>query len=125
MLDKIKQIKYSRLKEEEKFLLSIIDGTEPFISDRYPKSIFWKKDGKVLLEQDFENGWLRLSYTLIWSVFQGKFRYSYTDAQILTTNLINNYFKNKSLRTLPEFNIDNIYIDIELKSNVKSLIHEI
>lgn len=41
MLDKIKQIKYSRLSEEERFFLETIDGIQPFTSDKYTQSVFW------------------------------------------------------------------------------------
>ena len=79
--DKIRQIKYLRLKPEERFLIEMVDGIESFISKKYPQSIFWKKNDIILFEQDFKNGWLRCNYELIWSVLQNKYGYKYTDTQ--------------------------------------------
>ena len=43
MLDKIKQIKRSRLKPYEIFFLDTIDGIESYTLFNYPNIIFWKK----------------------------------------------------------------------------------
>lgn len=79
--DKIKLIKYSRLKSEERFLLEMIDGIEIHEQQSYQYSIFWKKDDIILFEQDFENGWLRVNNNKIWSIFENKYGYTYNDTQ--------------------------------------------
>ena len=81
MIDKIKKLKYSRFKEEERLFLEMIDGIESFTTDQYPESVFWKKNHVILLEQDFKNGWLGVNYKLIWSVFETKYGYNYVDTQ--------------------------------------------
>ena len=88
MLYKIRQIKYSRLKEEERFFLDMIYGIEPFTSTDFPKSVFWKKNDIVLLEQDFKNKWLRVNYKLIWSVLENKYRCNYDDIQSLIKDVV-------------------------------------
>lgn len=86
--DKIKQIKYLRLKPEERFLLDMMNGIKPFISKNYPKSIFWKKDDDILFEQDYKNGWLRCNYNKIWSVFSKKYEYSYPEIQSFIKSVV-------------------------------------
>lgn len=86
--DKIKQIKYLRLKPEERFLLEQLEGLESFTLDKYPESIFWEKNGVVIFEQDFKNGWLRCNYDKIWSVFSYKYGYNYDDTQSFMKRVI-------------------------------------
>ena len=88
MLDKFKQIKYSRLSEEERFFLDTIDGIEPFTSDKYPQSIFWKKNDIILLEQDYKQKWLRVNNELIWSVLYNKYGYNNTSIQIFIKDVV-------------------------------------
>jgi len=91
MLDKIKKIKYSRLSEKDRLFLEMIDGIEPFKSDKYPDSIFWKKNDRILLEQDFKNGWLHVNYNIIWSVFEKKYGYNYIDTQSFIKDVVGKY----------------------------------
>ena len=79
--DRIKQIKYLRLKPEERFLLEMMNGIKPFTSKNYPESVFWKKDDDILFEQDYKNGWLRCNYNRIWLVLSKKYEYSYSEIQ--------------------------------------------
>ena len=99
MKDKIRQIKYSRLKEEERFFLEMIDGIEPFTSYDYPESVFCVKNDIVLFEQDFENKWLRVNHELIWLVLQTKYKYHYDDIQLFIKNMVKKY-------TLTPYNSD-------------------
>lgn len=41
--EKIKQIKYFRLKPEERFILNNISGLTEYIHNDYPNAIFYKK----------------------------------------------------------------------------------
>ena len=119
MLDKIKKIKYSRLKEEERFFLNTIDGIESFISDDYPQSVFWKKNGKVLLEQDYKNGWLRVNYKLIWSVFKTKYGYNDIDTQLFITDVVKRHTNLGSLT--PSGSVDCMPVMVDRHTNLESL----
>lgn len=88
--DKVRLIKYLRLKPEERFLFDIIDGIEIYEQDKFPNSVFWKKDGIILFEQDFTNGWLRCNYKLIWNVLQKKYGYSFNDTKNFISRIIKN-----------------------------------
>lgn len=48
--DKIKQIKYSRLSTEEKYLINVFDNMVEYKTKLYPDSIFYTLDGKIILE---------------------------------------------------------------------------
>ena len=97
MLDKIKRIKYNRLKEEEKFIIEIINVVKPFTSDKYPESVFWKKNDTILFEQDFKNGFLRVNNKYIWSVLVFKYGYNFNDVQPFIKEVVGKYKKFESL----------------------------
>jgi len=61
--DKIKQIKFSRLKPEERYLLNIFEKLEKVNHNntKYNKSQFWKLDGQITLEYLSEYRNLRCS----------------------------------------------------------------
>ena len=101
MLEKIRQIKYSRLKDEERFFLETIDGVKPFISEIYPQSIIWKKNDVILIEQDYENGLLHISYDQIWSVYENRYGYHYTDIESRIKDVVDRHTNLKSLTPTP------------------------
>ena len=86
--EKIKLIKYLRLKPEERFILEMIDGIEIHEQQTYQHFIFWKKDNIVLFEQDFENGYLRVNNNKIWSIFKHKYGYTYDETQSFIKKII-------------------------------------
>ena len=101
MIDKIKKIKYSRLKEEERFFLETIYEIKPFkLDDDYQQSVFWVKNGKILLEQDFKNGYLRVNYDFIWSVLMVKYGYTYIDTQLFIKDMVERHTNLGSLTPL-------------------------
>jgi len=119
MLEKIKKIKYSRLKEEERFFLEMIDGIESFTSDNYTQSVFWKKNDKILLEQDFENKWLRVNYDIIWSVFEKKYGYNHIDTQSFINNIVERHTNLGSLT--PICSGFDWFVRVERHTNLGSL----
>jgi hypothetical protein len=68
MIDKIKAIKYSRLNDNERYLIGLCNDTIPFKHKQYPNSIFYIKDNSVLFEiyRDISNDILYLDTMLIW-----------------------------------------------------------
>ena len=78
--DKIHNIKESRLSPAEKFLYLIFWNLEEYYSDKYPNSIFYKKDNDVLFEYNKKNGKIWCHYDKIWSVL--KLNYGLNDQEI-------------------------------------------
>ena len=115
MLEKIRQIKYSRLSDEERFFLETIDGIEPFKSDKYPQSIFWKKNDTILLDMDYKLGCLRVNYKLIWSVFENKYGYDYNDIQSFVEDMVDRHIKLESIAPILYVEHDRYLVDRHTK----------
>ena len=115
MIDKIKKIKYSRLKEEERFFLEMIDGIQPFTIDDYPESVFWMKNDMVLLEEDYKNGLLYVNYERIRPVFEKKYGYNYTNTQSFIKGKVDRHTDLGSLTpNSSDLKIKNWWIDIQI-----------
>lgn len=63
--DKIRLIKYSRLSKVDKYLLKLTDGLEIQKQNMYPNSIFWKKDGVLVFEEDYNINCLRVTEKIL------------------------------------------------------------
>ena len=50
-------------------------------SEEYPNSVFFKKNGKVVMEQDKENKWFYFGYKEIWLFFELFFDMKYEQIQ--------------------------------------------
>ena len=57
------------------------DQLEIVTSKEYPDSIFYKKNGKVVMEQDKENKYFFFHYHDIWSFFEDFFGLEYKEIQ--------------------------------------------
>lgn len=90
IVDKIKKIKYSRLKPEERFLYEKLKGIERFTNNKYPKSIFWINNGIVLFEQELNTKSLWCNYDEIWSIITNKYNYNYFGTQSFIKRTIEN-----------------------------------
>jgi hypothetical protein len=58
-----------------------LDQLEIVESEKYPDSIFYKKNGKVVMEQDKKNKNCRFDYDNIWSFFESFFGVEYEQIQ--------------------------------------------
>ena len=92
----LKELKKNRLTPAEKFVFDTIEGAKP---TTYPGGdVFWVKDGDWLFTQDFDVGYLSVSYPNIRSVLEVKFGLSRTESQELLTNLLYDYTDNGKLK---------------------------
>ncbi len=57
------------------------DKLEVITHPDYPGSIFYRKNGKVIMEQDKENKYFWFEYYEIWSLFQKFFGLEYEETQ--------------------------------------------
>ena len=69
------------------------DKLEVFTSEKYPDSIFFRKDGKVVMEQDLKNKNFWFDYYEIWSFFEKFFNMNYTEIQEVLRVWLENTFK--------------------------------
>ena len=60
-----------------------LDQLEIVKSEKYPNSIFFKKNGEVVMEQDKKNKDFLFDYDEIWSFFESFFGIEYSEIQQL------------------------------------------
>jgi hypothetical protein len=58
-----------------------LDQLEIVKSEKYPNSIFFKKNGEVVMEQDKKNKHFLFDYDEIWSFFESFFGMEYQEIQ--------------------------------------------
>ena len=86
-IDKIRNIKIGRYSEEELFFNYVVDGMVIFKHIDYPDSIFWKKNNKIILEQDIKKMIIWVD-DYIWDKYIVDFYYEYDEVEeVLNSNI--------------------------------------
>lgn len=88
---KVKSKKKTNSKVE-KFFLSTIEGLSIKLSEKHPNSIFYKKEGEVLIEQ-CKNGIIYIKDDGFWSVFKTQFNMDYEQIKAFTKNMFETHLK--------------------------------
>ena len=81
--------------EMTEFLDSILDGITLKKDSRYPQSLFYYKDNRILMEQDWKNSYLWINYEKIWSFFESKFHLKYNEIQLFIQRYMEEYLNLK------------------------------
>ena len=71
------------------------DQLEIVTSEKYPNSVFFRKDGKVVMEQDKKSKVFWFSYDDIWSFFESFFGMEYQQIQEVLRYWLEENFKLK------------------------------
>ena len=69
------------------------DNLEVFNNEKYPNSIFYRKDEKVIMTQDLKNKCFWFDYSEIWSIFEKFFNMEYREIQRLLNVWLEETFK--------------------------------
>jgi len=72
----------------EEFFLNVIDGMKIKEQTKYPNSILWEKNGKIIFDQNLKFKYLFVESKLIWSVFQNVFGLNYDEIQSFIKNQV-------------------------------------
>ena len=75
----------------EDFFLDVIDGIKIKEQDKFPRSVFWEKNGEILFEQDLEANHLWVDYDKIWKVFETIFGLNYQEIKDLLKGMVEEY----------------------------------
>ena len=70
----------------EEFFLDVIKDIKLREQTKYPESVFWEKNGKILFEQDFKNNMLYVDYKSIWVIFEKIFSLQNAEIQRFLKN---------------------------------------
>ena len=94
----LKELKKNRLTPAEKWLLERIDSAEPEIQPSGVVRWYNKdEDEELLFIQDFEKGYLWVSYQHIWKVLYNEFGFNDNEIQELIKNVMYDYTNNGEL----------------------------
>ena len=69
------------------------DQLEIVKSEEYPNSVFFRKNGKVVMEQDKENKWFYFGYEEIWLFFESFFVMEFKQIQEVLRYWLEKTFK--------------------------------
>ena len=81
----------------EEFFLDVIKDIKVKEQTKYPQSIFWEKNGKIIFEQDFKNNLLYVDYKSIWMVFEKIYDLQYSETQLFIKNKVEEHLNWKGL----------------------------
>lgn len=98
MIDKIRLIKYLRLKPEQKYLLDILNNLKLSIDNKYPHSIFFNNNDIMLFQWDYKNGYFWCNYNDIWHKLEVKYNLGYFEVKYLIKNIINDFLLNNNIK---------------------------
>ena len=91
LVDEIKgKLNCNKEKEKEQFFLDCFNGCEILLKDG---SVYYKKEGKVIMEQDLKNGDFWFQYDKIWSVFETKYSMKYEEIQMFLKSMLDLHLK--------------------------------
>lgn len=82
----------------EEFFLDVINGIKIKPQTKYPKSVFWEKNGKIIFEQDFKNGYLWVECDSIWVIFEKIFSLQDTEIRRFIKNGVKKHLNWKGLK---------------------------
>ena len=71
--EQIRQIKYLRMKPEERFLTDIFEDVKIVRDNSRLKIIYYKLDGKTIFEQDDRENIFLVDYDKIWEIMTHKY----------------------------------------------------
>lgn len=85
----------SQLKEYYDYFHHLIDinNIEELTHEDYPDTIFWRKDGEVILEYNIKNEHFWVDYDVIWKKFGEKYLFNYIDISELLGGMLEEAFK--------------------------------
>ena len=91
MLNKIKKIKWERLKDEEKWFLNIIFNAEQI--KIFKKEIYlFKIDSTPLFFIDYDTNEIYVNYNYIWVTLTDKYKYSLKELNKFIIKMFKNHF---------------------------------
>ena len=88
----------AELKKPEKTVgqrfWELVSGTELKVDfETYPNRIFGFRGDEYVWEYDFENSYLWLRYSTVWSVLETEYSLDYNDVQVLVRSEVEEHFK--------------------------------
>ena len=96
--EKIKQIKYSRLKKHEKWFINLIDNSIKVIYDDRPEIIIWKYEDFIIFKYSINDKYLHVNTTF----------YNYLYDYLKTNTEVKEYIKD-TVKNYLGINIEKVF----------------
>ena len=90
LVDEIKGKLPNKEKEMEQFFLDCFNGCEIVLKDR---SVYYKKDGEIIMHQDLKSDYFWFLYSKIWSVFETKYSMTHEETQRFLKSMLDLHLK--------------------------------
>jgi hypothetical protein len=94
----IKQLKYNRLKPEERYLFGLFSEITEFVSKKYPNYIFYEKDNVIIFEYNTINKNFNINMNIMEIFLKNRYNLLDTDIFNLVNNVATNYLKIKNIK---------------------------
>jgi len=111
MTDKLKHKIINYLNKE-------YSGLIRYETDRWEDLIFYMKDGKFIFEYNKKNGYVFISYGIIWSFLETYFGLEYEEIQDITKEWVEEQFKSEVTTTEVLNRINSRKVEEQFKSEV-------
>jgi hypothetical protein len=96
MIEKIKKIKYLRMKPEERFVFDIVTNVVEYYHLKYPNK-YYKHNNILLFNYNLINGEFWCHYNKFWSVLESKFNLNYQQIQSLVKYMVEEHLIQKDI----------------------------
>lgn len=117
MIDKIRKIKYLRMKPEERFVYDIITNLVEYYHKEYPDNKYYKHNDVLLFDYNTKNGNFWCQYSKFWQVLVEKYDLNYNQTQSLVKFMVEEYLIND--KTIPSYGfneMEKIIADNKIKT---------
>ena len=96
-------VKVDKEKEMKEFFKPFLTDLTLVTTDKYPNSVFYKKDGKVIfeLEKTINTTYFWVDYDTIWKVLYDKFELNYTETQSFIKTQVEDTLKLQGITPKP------------------------
>ena len=86
---------------------------------RYPNTIFWFRDGRLIFDYNKETGYFWVNYALVWSVFESEFGLNYRQIKELIKGRVEEHSKLKDVTPIDANGSETI--EVEEHSKLKDV----
>lgn len=100
MLDKIRQIKYNRMKPEERWIYNILTNLEEYYHPKYSNNRYYKHKDILLFNHNQNSGHFWCHYSNFWSVLEWKFSLTNDEIRVLIKRMVEEYIIKKDIQEL-------------------------
>jgi hypothetical protein len=108
--EKIRLIKLSRLKPEERFLINIFHNVIEYKIEEYPDDLFFIYNNELIFDLYLINNDFRISYIKIWEILKLRFNLNHQQSSLLIKSLVEEHLIN---------DINPVYLSKEVKIKVE------